>query len=155
MAELMGSEMASRRRLYDMPRLFRKASAASGSLVRYAASRSFTGFVMSFGLSVNQIAGTPCRRTSDCIFRRILKRFSLDIGCRKPYKERLLKSSFTPSSLVFPEFSNSILAAANLSAESDRTMRSILRKSFLLTLNMLTRRFLDRTLMLNTRNAKM
>ncbi|EXM14870.1 hypothetical protein FOTG_16743 [Fusarium oxysporum f. sp. vasinfectum 25433] len=31
MAELMGSEMASRTRLYDMSRLFKKASAASGS----------------------------------------------------------------------------------------------------------------------------
>jgi len=59
MAELRGSDTASRVRLYAASRLFRNASASSEPRVLCAASLSFTGFVRSFGLSVNQIAGMP------------------------------------------------------------------------------------------------
>ncbi len=76
--------MANRMRLYDTSKLVKNASACSGSWDQYAASLSFTGFVMSFGFSINQMAGMASRTRRDLILHRMPKRSSQDMGCRNP-----------------------------------------------------------------------
>jgi hypothetical protein len=62
----------------------RKSAAASPSRPLCAASFSLTGLLMSFGLTVNQIAVRPNATIMDWIFFRIDKRLSFDSGCRLP-----------------------------------------------------------------------
>ena len=136
-AELIGSNIASRARLYARSRLLRNASTFSGLQVLYTTNLSFTGFVILFMFKVNYIARIPYQIIRDLIFYYMLWRYSLDIGQRSLQSNRLLNSWLIPLSIVFLETSRCSLALSSLLVLSDRIIYSTSKKFFLFTLSML------------------